>query len=99
MAGRTERVSTERRDWRNLKSVLPFLWEYRGRALFALLCLITSKVAMVGVPVVLKDLVDACRGYYAIAAGLLEKRTVEICPAELSMTNAGKGENIDGKTS
>ena len=59
MAGRTERVSTERRDWRNLKSVLPFLWEYRGRALFALLCLITSKVAMVGVPVVLKDLVDA----------------------------------------
>ena len=59
MAGRTERVSTERRDWRNLKSVLPFLWEYRGRALFALLCLIASKVAMVGVPVVLKDLVDA----------------------------------------
>jgi ATP-binding cassette subfamily B protein len=59
MAGRTERVSIERRDWRNLKSVLPFLWEYRGRALFALLCLIASKVAMVGVPVVLKDLVDA----------------------------------------
>jgi ATP-binding cassette subfamily B protein len=58
MAGRTERVSTERRDWRNLKSVLPFLWEYRGRAVFALLCLIASKVAMVGVPVVLKDIVD-----------------------------------------
>ena len=59
MAGRTEHASTERRDWRNLKSVLPFLWEYRGRAMFALLCLIASKVAIVGLPVVLKDIVDA----------------------------------------
>lgn len=59
---RTERPDTNRRDWHNLKSVLPFLWEYRGRALFALACLILSKVANVGVPVILKDIVDALQG-------------------------------------
>lgn len=59
---RTERPETNRRDWHNLKSMLPFLWEYRGRALFALACLILSKVANVGVPVILKDIVDALQG-------------------------------------
>jgi ATP-binding cassette subfamily B protein len=38
--------------------MLPFLWEFRGRALFALTCLVLSKVANVGVPVVLKDVVE-----------------------------------------
>jgi len=38
--------------------MLPFLWEFRGRALFALACLVLSKAANVGVPVVLKGLID-----------------------------------------
>jgi ATP-binding cassette subfamily B protein len=38
--------------------MLPFLWEFRGRALFALSCLVLSKAANVGVPVVLKGIVD-----------------------------------------
>lgn len=59
---RTERPDVNRRDWHNLKSVLPFLWEYRGRALFALTCLIASKVANVGVPLFLKDIVDSLQG-------------------------------------
>ena len=62
MLNRTERPDANRRDWHNLKSMLPFLWEYRGRALFALTCLIASKVATVGVPVFLKDIVDALDG-------------------------------------
>lgn len=62
MPNRTERPDTNRRDWHNLKSVLPFLWEYRGRALFALACLIASKVANVGVPLFLKDIVDSLQG-------------------------------------
>ncbi len=62
MPNRTERPDVNRRDWHNLQSVLPFLWEYRGRALFALACLILSKVANVGVPVVLKDIVDVLQG-------------------------------------
>ncbi|MDX9987014.1 ABC transporter ATP-binding protein/permease [Thiothrix unzii] len=62
MVTRTERPTDNRRDWHNLRSMLPFLWEYRGRALFALACLIFSKVANVGVPVVLKDIVDTLQG-------------------------------------
>ncbi|MCB1881333.1 MAG: ABC transporter ATP-binding protein/permease [Gammaproteobacteria bacterium] len=38
--------------------MLPFLWEYRGRALFALVCLVLAKVANVGIPVLLKQIVD-----------------------------------------
>lgn len=46
-------------DWMNVKALIPYLWEYKGRVLLALLCLILAKVANVGVPIVLKDLVDS----------------------------------------
>ncbi len=52
-------VHKNRRDLHNLRNMLPFLWEFRGRALFALACLVLSKVANVGVPLVLKQIVDA----------------------------------------
>ena len=55
----TERVHTDRRDWANLRAMLPYLLEFRGRALLALGCLVLAKVATVGVPLVLKSLVDA----------------------------------------
>jgi len=38
--------------------MMPYIWDYRGRVLVALACLIVSKLAMVGVPVVLKYIVD-----------------------------------------
>jgi len=38
--------------------MLPYIWDYRGRVLIALACLMVSKLAMVGVPVVLKYIVD-----------------------------------------
>ena len=56
--GAAPQVHKDRRDWHNLKGMLPFLWEFRGRALFALSCLILSKVANVGVPLVLKEIVE-----------------------------------------
>ncbi|RLJ19671.1 metal ABC transporter permease [bacterium endosymbiont of Escarpia laminata] len=52
------RVHKDRRDFHNLRNMLPFLWEYRGRALFALACLIAAKLANVGIPLVLKEIVD-----------------------------------------
>ncbi|MEJ2386943.1 MAG: ABC transporter ATP-binding protein/permease [Chromatiaceae bacterium] len=55
----TERAHRDRRDWHNLRGMLPFLWEFRGRALAALGCLLLAKLATVGVPVVLKEIVDA----------------------------------------
>ena len=57
-AGPSPQVHKNRRDWYNLRSMLPFLWEFRGRALFALSCLILSKAANVGIPLVLKGLID-----------------------------------------
>ncbi len=55
--------------------MLPFLWEYRGRALFALLCLVAAKVANVGVPLVLKEIVDTLdnggRGLLVLPIALL----------------------------
>jgi ATP-binding cassette subfamily B protein len=57
-AAKSPQVHKDRRDWHNIKGMLPFLWEFRGRALFALACLVLSKVANVGVPVVLKEIVE-----------------------------------------
>ncbi|MEW8030251.1 MAG: ABC transporter ATP-binding protein/permease [Candidatus Thiodiazotropha sp.] len=51
-------VHKDRRDYHNLRNMLPFLWEYRGRALLALACLVLAKLANVGIPLVLKEIVD-----------------------------------------
>ncbi len=58
----TERVHGDRRDWGNLRGMLPYLWEFRGRAAIALTCLVLARVANVGVPLVLKGIVDAFQG-------------------------------------
>jgi ATP-binding cassette subfamily B protein len=50
--------SADRNDWDNIRSLLPYLWEYRGRVFIALGFLILAKIANVGVPLVLKELVD-----------------------------------------
>ncbi len=57
--GGSPQVHKNRRDWHNLKNMLPYLFEFRGRAIFALSCLVLSKVANVGIPLVLKGIVDA----------------------------------------
>jgi ATP-binding cassette subfamily B protein len=46
------------RDWRVVPMLLPYLWEYKWRVVVALSFLVTAKVANVGVPLVLKDIVD-----------------------------------------
>ncbi len=54
----TAAPSANRNDWANIRALLPYLWEYRGRVLLALGCLVLAKVAGVGVPLALKGLVD-----------------------------------------
>jgi len=46
-------------DWNAIKSLLPYLWEFRGRVVLALAFLALAKVATVAVPLVLKEIVDA----------------------------------------
>ncbi len=54
------RASGARRgDWQTIRTLLPYLWQYRVRVLFALLFLVAAKAANVGVPVLLKGIVDA----------------------------------------
>ncbi len=49
----------ERSDWLTLKRLLPYLLEYKWRVAAALAFMVGAKVANVGVPVLLKELVDS----------------------------------------
>ena len=60
-----------RSDWRTLARLLPYLWRYRWRVGIALGFLLGAKVANVGVPVLLKYLVDAMTIKPGDAAALL----------------------------
>ena len=57
-----------RREWRVLPMLLPYLWEYRWRVLFALACLIVAKLANVAVPLILKEVVDSLEPSRAVVA-------------------------------
>ena len=50
---------TERNDWKTIRSLLPYLWEFKGRVFLALGFLLLAKIANVSVPLVLKGIVDA----------------------------------------
>ena len=47
-----------RSDWHTVRTLLPYLLAYKGRVLLALGCLVAAKLANVGVPLVLKQIVD-----------------------------------------
>ena len=57
-----------RREWRLVPMLLPYLWDYRWRVLIALACLIAAKLANVGVPLVLKEVVNALGPDRAVVA-------------------------------
>ena len=48
-----------RTDWHTLQRLFPYLWEYKWRVLLALGFMVGAKLANVGVPLLLKNLVDA----------------------------------------
>ena len=50
--------SGARGDWRVVRMLVPYLWEYRWRVMFALVFLVSAKLANVGVPLVMKEIVD-----------------------------------------
>jgi ATP-binding cassette subfamily B protein len=58
MHRQTTKPHSDRKDWRNLKRLFPFVWEFKGRVLIALACLVLSKLAVVGMPLVLRDIID-----------------------------------------
>jgi len=50
---------TERGDWQTIRTLLPYLWGYRGRIFAAIACLVLAKLANVGVPMLMKSIVDS----------------------------------------
>lgn len=58
MHGRVEAPHSNRQDFENLRKLTTYLWEYRGRVLLAMACLVISKLAIVAVPLVLKEIIN-----------------------------------------
>jgi len=52
-------AAAPRSDWATVRRLLPYLWQWRWRVGVALACLVAAKLANVGVPLLLKQLVDA----------------------------------------
>jgi len=47
-----------RSEWRSLAPLLPYLWEFKGRIFLAFAMLLGAKLANVGVPLIMKRIVD-----------------------------------------
>jgi len=62
---------SDRSDWATLRRLFPYLWRYKWRVMAALAFMVGAKVANVGVPVLLKNLVDAMSIKPGSAAALL----------------------------
>ncbi|RZI87837.1 MAG: metal ABC transporter permease, partial [Variovorax sp.] len=62
---------SDRSDWATLRRLFPYLWQYKWRVIAALLFMVGAKVANVGVPVLLKNLVDTMTPKPDMAQALL----------------------------
>ena len=51
--------SSERADWSTIRTLLPYLLEFKGRVSLAVILLVLAKLANVAVPLALKEIVDA----------------------------------------
>ena len=45
-------------DWKVIRDLLPYLLEYKFRVTIALACLVAAKVANLGIPILMKQLID-----------------------------------------
>jgi ATP-binding cassette subfamily B protein len=54
----TSKPHGNRKDFQNIKRLFPYIWDFKGRVFIALCCLILSKIAIVGMPLALKEIVD-----------------------------------------
>ena len=60
-----------RSDWSTLRRLFPYLWAYKWRVMAALSFMVGAKLANVGVPLLLKELVDSMNPASSAAAALL----------------------------
>lgn len=62
---------SDRSDWATLRRLFPYLWQYKWRVIAALAFMVGAKVANVGVPVLLKNLIDTMTPRPDMAQALL----------------------------
>lgn len=55
-----------RGDWHTIRSLLPYLWEFKVRVVVAMTLLVMAKLANVTVPLVLKQIIDALDKSHAV---------------------------------
>ena len=70
-------------DWHTLQRLLPYLWQYKWRVGLALAFMVGAKLANVGVPMLLKELVDAM----SLRPG--DPQALLVVPAALLLTYGG----------
>ena len=63
-------ASRQQQDWQVVKNLLPYLSAYKARIIFTIICLVAAKAANLGVPILLKQIVDAM-SIQSIAKALL----------------------------
>jgi ATP-binding cassette subfamily B protein len=50
--------SSQSSDWKVIRDLLPYLLEYKFRVAIALSCLVAAKIANLGIPILMKQLID-----------------------------------------
>ncbi|HEY8384645.1 MAG TPA: ABC transporter transmembrane domain-containing protein, partial [Porticoccaceae bacterium] len=86
MRGQNTSVAFSEVNWRTLGRLWHYLLEFRGRVALALLCLVGAKVASVGLPFILKYIVDALnepRDLTGLASIGAETRAMALIPLGL----------------
>ncbi len=78
LPGAAPNTPATRSDWATLRRLFPYLWQYKWRVMAALAFMIAAKMANVGVPLLLKQLVDTMN-----PKGNLEVRALLVVPVAL----------------
>jgi ATP-binding cassette subfamily B protein len=70
-AGSAAAPAAPRSDWATLRRLFPYLWTYKWRVMIALGFMVGAKMANVGVPLLLKNLVDGMNPNVGVGANAL----------------------------
>jgi ATP-binding cassette, subfamily B, heavy metal transporter len=62
------KATPPRSEWRAVAMLVPYLWEFRTRVVVALVFLTSAKLANVGVPLIMKEVVDSLDPRTAVLA-------------------------------
>jgi ATP-binding cassette subfamily B protein len=90
-SGEPSPVSKPASGWPTIRTLLPYLMEYKGRVALALVFLVAAKLANVGVPLIMKEIVDGLGitlsgGPEKLAFGVIAGLLIAYGAARLSTT-------------